>query len=68
MAANDLKPWEVFARRPAPLAKLLESESERILAARTPSSALPLDERERRAAAFAASPPVTPPDSTDRLG
>jgi hypothetical protein len=38
MVANDLNPWQVMARRPAPLAKLVESETERLLAARKPAS------------------------------
>jgi hypothetical protein len=65
MAENDVNPWQVMARRPAPLAKLVESENERLLAARTPESAVPPTEDE---------PPVKPAstpetsDAADELG
>jgi hypothetical protein len=48
MAASDLNPWQVMARRPAPLAKLFQSENERLLAARKPASVGPLKDRAPR--------------------
>lgn len=46
MAENELNPWQVMGRRPAPLAKLVESENERLLAARKSASGTPLTEGE----------------------
>jgi hypothetical protein len=46
VATDDLNPWQVLARRPAPLAGLVESEHVRVLAARRLSSVPPLDEPE----------------------
>ncbi len=43
-----MNPWQVMARRPAPLAKLVESENERLLAARRPASEAPLKDQPRR--------------------
>jgi hypothetical protein len=48
MAESDLNPWQVMARRPAPLAKLVESENERLLAARRPAAASSPKQREPR--------------------
>jgi hypothetical protein len=69
MAENDLNPWQVMARRPAPLAKLVESENERLLAARTPASAEPLKEREpRRVPAVKPAPAPETSDAADEPG
>jgi hypothetical protein len=48
MASNDLKPWQVLARRPAPLAPLIESEAERLRTVRPQDASSPDDEREPR--------------------
>lgn len=65
MVADDLNPWQVMARRPAPLAKLVESENERRLAARTPVSG----GRESRPAAPAEpAPAAATPDVAEELG
>ena len=65
MVANDLNPWQVMARRPAPLAKLVESENERLLAARKPGSA---GRESRPAAPVAPAPPAATPDVAEELG
>jgi hypothetical protein len=61
MAENDLNPWQVMARRPAPLAKLVKTENERLLAARRPASAASLKDEPR------GEPAVRPaaPDGSD---
>lgn len=62
MADNDLNPWQVMARRPAPLAKLVESENERLLAARRPASAAPVADEPRRVPAVK---PAAAPEGSD---
>ena len=69
MTEKDLNPWQVMATRPAPLAKLVESENERLLAARTPASAAELKESEALAGAAVEPVPTSETsDAADELG